>query len=99
MSATSTKTVDSRGRLVLGPEYAGRTMIVESRDGQILLTPAVVIPEHEVWLYRDPDAMASVQRGLRDAREGRVARNPNFEAALQKWRTEEGSEETSLKDD
>lgn len=82
MYMSAIKTVDSRGRLVLGPEYAGRTMIVDIREGQILLTPAVVIPEQEVWLYRNKEALASVQRGLKQAREGKLASNPDFEAFL-----------------
>lgn len=88
---STTKTVDSRGRLVLGPEYAGRTMIVDIREGQILLTPAVVIPEQEVWLYRNKEALASVQRGLKQAREGKLSANPDFDVFLQ--RVEEGLED------
>ena len=35
-----------------------------------------VIPEREVWLYENARALASVRRGLDQARKGEVAKNP-----------------------
>jgi hypothetical protein len=37
---------------------------------------ARVIPEREVWLYENPKALASVRRGLDQARKGNVTKNP-----------------------
>ncbi len=42
--------------------------------GQIVLDPQVTIPASEVWLFNNPDALASVQRGLSDATQGRVSK-------------------------
>ena len=42
--------------------------------GQIILDPQVTIPASEVWLFNNPDALASVQRGLSDAAQGRVSK-------------------------
>jgi len=42
--------------------------------GQILLDPQVTIPASEVWLFNNPDALASVRRGLSDAAQGRVSK-------------------------
>jgi hypothetical protein len=42
-------------------------------DGQIVLDPQVSIPASEAWLYRNPEALASVRRGLQDLAEGKVA--------------------------
>jgi len=42
--------------------------------GQIVLDPQVTIPASEVWLFNNPDALASVRRGLSDAAEGRVSK-------------------------
>ena len=42
--------------------------------GQILLDPQVTIPASEVWLFTNPDALASVKRGLSDAAQGKVSK-------------------------
>ena len=42
--------------------------------GQIVLDPQVTIPASEAWLFNNPDALASVRRGLSDAAQGRVSR-------------------------
>ena len=41
--------------------------------GQIVLDPQVTIPASEVWLFKDPDALDSVRRGLSDAAKGKVS--------------------------
>jgi hypothetical protein len=38
--------------------------------GQILLSPQVIHPE-EAWLYKNPEALASVRRGLRQSASGK----------------------------
>lgn len=40
--------------------------------GQILLDPALTIPVHEVWLFRNPAALSKVREGLIQAAEGDV---------------------------
>jgi len=42
--------------------------------GQIVLDPQVTIPASEVWLFKDPDALDSVRRGLSDAAKGKVSK-------------------------
>ncbi len=42
--------------------------------GQIILDPQVSIPASEVWLFKDPEAAASVRRGLEDAAKGKVSK-------------------------
>jgi hypothetical protein len=42
--------------------------------GQIVLDPQVSIPASEAWLFNNPDAIASVRRGLNDAAQGRVSK-------------------------
>lgn len=41
-----------------------------------VLRLARVIPEREAWLYENPNALASVRRGLEQARKGMVAKTP-----------------------
>jgi hypothetical protein len=47
--------------------------IYKNRIGQIVLDPQVTIPASEIWLFNNPEAIASVMRGLSDAAEGRVS--------------------------
>jgi hypothetical protein len=42
--------------------------------GQIVLDPQVTIPASEAWLFNNPEAIASVRRGLNDAAQGRVSK-------------------------
>jgi len=68
---------DSKKRVVLPkvPALEGITYHIYSNSiGQIILDPQVTIPASEVWLFNNPDALASVQRGLSDAAQGRVSR-------------------------
>ena len=42
--------------------------------GQILLEPQVPIPASEAWLFKNPEALASVRRGIADAAAGRISK-------------------------
>jgi len=76
------KQVDSKGRIALDKAYAGSTMLVERRgDGTIVLRPAVTVPANEAWLWKNKKALAMVQEGLEEARQGRRAEAPNLAAA------------------
>ena len=71
MSTTrsAAKTADSKGRLLLGSEYANTDFLLERRkDGVILLRPAVTVPVTEAWLFQNKEALASVTKGLEQAR-------------------------------
>jgi hypothetical protein len=69
-----TKVVDSKGRLALGSRFVGRTVIVDDSDpNKIVITPAVVIPESEAWLYQNTKALASVRAGLDQASQRQFA--------------------------
>jgi hypothetical protein len=77
----TTRTVDARSRLTLGPKYANRLVIVrEHEDGAVEVIPAEAVPAHEVWLYKDPDALWAVRQGIEEARAGRFAKAPNLQA-------------------
>jgi len=71
------KNTDAKGRVTLGGHFANRAVIVEHRsDDEVIVRLARVIPEREVWLYENPKALASVRRGLDQARKGNVTKNP-----------------------
>ncbi len=42
--------------------------------GQVVLDPQVTIPASEAWLFRNPEAIGVVRRGLADAAEGNVSK-------------------------
>ena len=73
----TTRVVDSKGRIALGSRFVGRTVIVDDSDpDRIVVTPAVVIPEREAWLYRNEKALTSVRQGLAEARQRRLSKKP-----------------------
>jgi predicted transcriptional regulator len=74
-----TKTVDSRGRIALGPKYANHLVMVRERDdGTLEIIPAEAIPVGEAWLHKNPEALAAVRQGLQEAAEGRFAEAPDL---------------------
>ena len=51
--------------------------IYKNDIGQIVLDPQVTIPAAEAWLFRNPEALLAVKRGLSNAARGKVTRvNP-----------------------
>jgi len=68
---------DAKKRVVLPKTQVmeGVTYHIYSNSiGQIVLDPQVTIPASEVWLLNNPNALASVRRGLSDAAQGRVSK-------------------------
>ena len=71
-----TKILDNKGRLALGARFANRLVIVDDSDAtRIVITPATVVPEHEVWLYKNEEAMKSVLTGIQQSQESRYCRS------------------------
>ena len=63
---------DSKGRITLGrlgKDVSSFRVAIDS-DGRVLLEPFVEIPAREQWLYENPEAYASVRRGLDEAGKG-----------------------------
>lgn len=68
---------DAKKRVTLGKALTGldedvRFDVYRNGSGQIVLDPQVSIPASEAWLYRNPEALASVRRGLQEAAEGKT---------------------------
>jgi hypothetical protein len=72
----NTKIADSKGRVSLGSDFAGRTVIVEETAMGITITPAVVIPEREAWLYKNKKAIGMLRKGLAEAAAGNFSDAP-----------------------
>jgi hypothetical protein len=68
---------DNKKRIVLPKILVGEGIsyqIYYNSIGQIILDPQVTIPASEAWLFDNPDAIASVRRGLSDAAKGKVSK-------------------------
>jgi hypothetical protein len=68
---------DAKKRVTLGKALTGldedvRFDVYRNDSGQIVLDPQVSIPASEAWLYRNPEALASLRRGLQEAAEGKT---------------------------
>jgi len=68
---------DAKKRVVLPKALVREDItyhIYSNSLGQIVLDPEITIPASEAWLFNNPDALASVRRGLADAAHGRVSK-------------------------
>ncbi|MCE5278826.1 MAG: hypothetical protein ABFD92_10875 [Planctomycetaceae bacterium] len=73
------KTVDRRGRLTLGKEFANRLVIVkELAAGTVQVTLAQAVPDREAWLHENPEAIAAVLKGLEQAKAGELVKGPDI---------------------
>lgn len=69
--------VDAKRRVTLGRLITSQVTsfrVYRNTHGQIVLDPLVAIPAHEVWLFQNKRAASLVQRGLDDARRGRLSK-------------------------
>ena len=72
--------LDSKGRITLGKLAEGVSSFRATRqnDGKIILEPYVEIPAREVWLYKNPEALAMVEEGLLQSAQGETVRMGSF---------------------
>lgn len=73
--------VDSKRRLLLPKGYVGGDKIFHiyvNKFGQIVLDPQVNIPASEAWLFENEAALASVDQGMREAKEGLALNRGSF---------------------
>ena len=67
---------DSKGRINLGHEFASCYFLLqETAKGEFSLKKAAIIPERDLALMQDKETVASVQRGLQQAKAGKLKRN------------------------
>lgn len=73
----TTKTVDSKGRVTLGREFANQTVVIDdSNPNQLVIRKMVLIPVEEAWLYENPAAMKSLRKGLQQASDMQFSDSP-----------------------
>ncbi len=74
----STVSMDAKQRICLT-----RVLSKEERDnfssfriyregGKIVLEPVIEVPAKDHWIYKNPEALTSLMRGMNDAEEGRL---------------------------
>ena len=71
---------DAKKRLSLGAASIGATAynIYRNPLGQLILDPVKTVPASEMWLYENPEALASVKQGLRESLEGKSIDRGSF---------------------
>lgn len=81
MSKVITKRVnpDSRGRISLkGLVEADGYEATLQPDGTIILKPFLQVDSREAWIYKNKQALASLEQGLKDMAEGKLVDKGNF---------------------
>lgn len=71
--------MDNKYRICLGSflseeerDQLSSFRISRQKDGRIVLDPQVEVPAREHWIYKNPKALASLMRGLEDAKDGNI---------------------------
>ena len=69
---------DGKNRVQLGRKVKGSSTrlyrVYQNVHGQIMLDPQVMVPASEAWLFQNKQAAQMVQKGLADARNGKVTK-------------------------
>ncbi len=79
--AASSVKLDSKKRIVLPRATVAEGVtyhVYYNSLGQIVLDPQVCIPAYEAWLFKNPEALASVKQGLLDSAQGRTKSRGSF---------------------
>ena len=73
------KHVDHSGRMTLGRRDADKTYSIERKsDGTLILTPVAIIPEKELWIWKNKEALAAVKEGLEQSAKGETVSLGSF---------------------
>lgn len=73
--------IDSRRRVNLNkllPEGNIHAVNAYKEGNKIILEPMVEIPAYESWLYENPKALKSIQKGIKEAKEGKLKERPSY---------------------
>ena len=74
-------TLDTRKRISLAkllPDYEVSSFRAYTDGDKIVLEPMAEIPAHELWLYKNPEALNAVKEGLQQSKEGKVHSRGSF---------------------
>ena len=74
-------TLDARKRISLAkllPNYDICSFKAYAEGDKIILEPMAELPAHELWLYKNPQALEDVREGLEQSRAGKVRKKGSF---------------------
>lgn len=89
--SVDTRPLDSKHRITLGGRLYRLLMskmkidsykVFVGKGGDILLRPAVSIPSSEAWVYRNPEVIGKIRKGLEEAEEGKAEKVNDLEKFL-----------------
>lgn len=73
--------IDTRRRVNLSkllPKGNIHAVMAYKQGNKIILEPMVEIPVNESWLYENPKALKAVQKGIKEAKEGKFKDRPSY---------------------
>lgn len=80
--SVGSSSLDSKKRITLGNKImkeiplkhmeVDKFEIFVGEEGNILLKPMAHIHSRELWIYQNPKVLSRIQKGLRDAQEGKL---------------------------
>lgn len=76
---------DAKGRITLGKLAKGISsfhVIVNNKEGQIILEPYAEIPLRESWLFNDKTALAQLNSGIKNSANGQIKPREDFSKYL-----------------
>lgn len=80
---TKTKTIDERGRIVIGMTYAHQSAKVERiSEDEFRVKLVRMVPASEAWLYDNSEAHEAVAKGLEAAKNRIFVEGPDLAADL-----------------
>ncbi len=74
-------TLDARKRISLAkllPDYEVSSFRAYTEGDKIVLEPMAEISAHELWLYKNPEALKALEEGLQQSKEGKVRSRGSF---------------------
>lgn len=86
-----TRPLDSKHRITLGGRLYRLIMskmkidsyqVFVGKSGDILLRPAVSIPSREAWVYKNPEVIGKIRKGLEEAGEAKTEKVSDLEGFL-----------------
>lgn len=76
------KTIDDKGRLTVGRQYAGKLAAIEVDGDGFRISFRTAVPEREAWLWENDAARAKVEQGLKQMANGELGDGPDMAEAL-----------------
>ena len=73
--------IDTRKRVNLSkllPDGNIHAVNAYKQGNKIILEPMVEIPAEESWIYENPKSLKAIQKGIKEAKEGKIVDRPSY---------------------